>query len=84
MKKTFRIFRGGRNPDRVHIIGHNEWCGQSGIVHGYKPAHGTRFAQYQRIVVTVELDKTGDCVGFFIGELAPDNPLERLANLEEE
>lgn len=73
-----------RSPDRVHVIGRNEWCGQSGICRGINPAHGKKHTNYQRVVVIVELDKTSEKVGFFVGELVSDNPLERLANLDEE
>jgi hypothetical protein len=79
-----RWFRGGINPERVHIIGRNEWNGQSGVARGTNPAHGKKHTLYQRIVTLVELDGSGEKVNFFIGELVSDNPLERLAALDDE
>lgn len=77
--KKFRF----RSPERVHVIGRNEWHGQSGTCRGINAAHSKKNTSYQRIVVVVELD-SGEKVGFFVGELVSDNALERLANLEDE
>lgn len=74
-------FPGGTDPTRVHIVGHNEWRGQSGVAHGTRAAHKKKNHRYQRLAVLVELDETGERIEFFEGELVFDNPLERLASV---
>lgn len=76
-------FRGGNIHDRVHIIGKSEWAGQSGVVRGSRMANSKKLSR-QRLVYTVELDHTGEKIGFFAGEVVSDNPLERLAAIDDE
>jgi hypothetical protein len=72
-----------RAPERVYIVGLNEWRGQYGICRGFGMANNKRYGR-QRAYVLVELEMGRERVGFFTGELVSANPLERLANLDDE
>ena len=72
-----------RSPERVYIVGCNEYRGQYGICRGFGMANNRRQGR-QRAYVLVELETSRKRIGFFTGELISANPLERLANLEEE